>query len=279
MASSMVVTVEEIAAEIGDDVMLAVPKDASGPSMAVTREMLRSGVRGLHLVCVPVGGLQAEILIGAGAVSTIETSAVTLGEYGLAPRFSAAVREGRLRILDSTCPAVYAGLQAAEKGIPFMPLRGLIGTDVLRNRSDWKPMANPFAEGDPIVALPAIQPDVALFHAPLADRDGNVFVGSKRELMLMAHASKRTFVTVEQITDRNLLDDPQRAAGVMPAIYVTAVAEARRGAAPLQFWDSYPYDEAVMARYVAAAKTAAGFAQFLEEWLDARRCSKGTSAA
>lgn len=271
MASSMVVTVEEIAAEIGDDVMLAVPKDASGPSMAVTREMLRIGVRGLHLVCVPVGGLQAEILIGAGAVSTIETSAVTLGEYGMAPRFSAAVREGRLRILDATCPAVYAGLQAAEKGIPFMPLRGLIGTDVLRNRSDWKLMANPFAEGDPIVALPAIQPDVALFHAPLADRDGNVFVGSKCELMLMAHASKRTFVTAEEITDRNLLDDPQRAAGVMPAIYVTAVAEARRGAAPLQFWDSYPYDDEVMARYVAAANTAAGFSQFLEEWLDARR--------
>lgn len=273
MTSSMVVTVEEIAAEIGDGIMLAVPKDSSGPAMAVTREMLRRGVRGLHLVCVPVGGLQAEILIGAGAVSTIETSAVTLGEYGTAPRFSAAVREGRLRMLDATCPAVYAGLQAAEKGIPFMPLRGLIGTDVLRNRSDWKLMADPFAEGDPIVALPAIQPDVSLFHAPLADRDGNVFVGSKRELMLMAHASRRTFVTAEEITNRNLLDDPQRAAGVMPAIYVTAVAEARRGAAPLQFWDSYPEDEEAMARYVTAAKTAAGFKQFLEEWLGARRAA------
>lgn len=270
MASSMVVTVEEIAAGIGDGIMLAVPKDSSGPAMAVTRGMLRRGVRDLHLVCVPVGGLQAEILIGAGAVSTIETSAVTLGEFGTAPRFSAAVREGRLRMLDATCPAVYAGLQAAEKGIPFLPLRGLIGTDVLRNRSDWKLMANPFAEGDPIVALPAIRPDVALFHAPLADRHGNVFVGSKRELMLMAHASKRTFVTAEEITDRNLMDDPLRAAGVLPAIYVTAVAEARRGAAPLPFWDAYPGDEAAMTRYVAAAKTAAGFSQFLEGWLDAR---------
>lgn len=266
----MVVTVEEIAAEIGDGVMLAVPKDSSGPAMAVTREMLRRGVRDLHLVCVPVGGLQAEILIGAGAVSTIETSAVTLGEYGAAPRFSAAIREGRLRMLDATCPAVYAGLQAAEKGIPFLPLRGLIGTDLLRNRSDWKLMANPFAQSDPIVVLPAINPDVALFHAPLADRHGNVFVGAKRELMLMAHASKRTFVTAEEIADCDLMDDPLRAAGVLPAIYVTALAEARRGAAPLQFWDSYPYDEEVMARYVAAARTAAGFTQFLADWLDAR---------
>jgi glutaconate CoA-transferase subunit A len=273
MASSMVVTVEEIAAEIGDGIMLAVPKDSSGPAMAATREMLRRGVRDLHLVCVPVGGLQAEILIGAGAVSTIETSAVTLGEYGTAPRFSAAVREGRMRMLDATCPAVYAGLQAAEKGIPFLPLRGLIGTDVLRNRGDWKLMANPFAADDPIVALPAIRPDVALFHAPLADRQGNVFVGSKRELMLMAHASKRTYVTAEKITDDNLLDDPLRAAGVLPAIYVTAVAEALRGAAPLQFWDAYPADEAEMARYVAAAKTTAGFSQFLERWLGASRAA------
>lgn len=273
MASSMVVTVEEIAAEIGDGAMLAVPKDSSGPAMAVTREMLRRGVHGLHLICVPVGGLQADILIGAGAVSTIETSAVTLGEYGTAPSFSAAVREGRLRVLDATCPAVYAGLQAAEKGIPFLPLRGLIGTDMLRNRSDWKLMANPFAQGDPIVALPAIQPDVALFHAPLADRRGNVFVGSKRELMLMAHASKRSFVTAEEITDRDLLQDPMRAAGILPAIYVTAVAESRHGAAPLQFWDVYPEDGDAMDRYVAAAKTTAGFSQFLEEWLGGRRAA------
>jgi glutaconate CoA-transferase subunit A len=273
MASSMVISIGEIAASIGDGAVLAVPKDASGPAMAVTREMLRRGARSLHLVCVPVGGLQAEILIGAGAVSTIETSAVTLGEHGAAPRFTAAVREGRLRILDATCPAIYAGLQAAEKGIPFIPLRGLIGTDVLRNRPDWKLMANPFAPDDPIVALPAIKPDIALFHAPLADRHGNVFVGVKRELMLMAHAAKQAFVTAEEISEDNLLDDPARAAGVIPAIYVTAVALAHRGAAPLRFWDRYAEDEAALARYVTAAKTAAGFSRFLEEWLGSRRAA------
>lgn len=267
----MVTSVEAIAAEIPDGALVAVPKNSSGPAMAVTREMVRRRVRGLHLVCVPVGGLQADILIGAGVVATIEASAVTLGEYGAAPRFGAAVREGSLRVLDATCPAVYAGLQAAEKGIPFLPLRGLIGTDVLRHRADWKLIGNPFAEQDPIVVLPAIQPDIALFHAPLADRFGNVLVGAKRELMLMAHAAKRTFVTAEEITDDNLLEDPPRAAGVLPAIYVTAVAQARHGAAPLQFWDAYAEDEAALTRYATAAKTVAGFAVFLEEWLGTRR--------
>jgi len=89
--------------------------------------------------------------------------------------------------------------------------------------------------------------------------------------MLMAHAAKRTLVTVEEITDDDLLNDPQRAAGVLPSIYVTQVAAAKRGAWPLAFWDLYPDDEAALANYVAAAGTAAGFTQFLDSWLDTRR--------
>src|SRR5205823_4877516 len=139
------------------------------PAMAATRELVRRGARGLHLVCVPQSGLQADLLIGAGAVRAIETSAVTLGEFGLAPRFTAAVRNGGVRVLDATCPAIHAGLLASLKGVPFMPLRGILGSDLLAQRPDWKVIDNPFAAGDAILAVPAIRPDVALFHAPLAD--------------------------------------------------------------------------------------------------------------
>lgn len=273
MESAVVSSLEGLAAAIPDGALVAVPKDSSGVAMAATRELVRRGVRGLHLLCVPVGGLQADILIGAGAVATIETSAVTLGEFGAAPRFTSALREGAIRVLDATCPAIYAALQAGEKGIPFMPLRGVIGTDLLRHRQDWTVIDNPFAEQDRIVALPAIRPDFALFHAPLADRHGNVFVGARRELMLMGHAARQTLVTVEEITDGDLLDDPQRAAGVLPAIYVTRVAAAKRGAWPLAFWDLYPDDDAALANYVAAAGTAAGFTRFLDSWLDTRRAA------
>jgi glutaconate CoA-transferase subunit A len=248
---SPVSTVQDIAAAIRSGSKLAIPKDVSGPSLAVTRELIRTGTNGLHLVCVPVGGLQADLLIGAGAVAVLETSAVTLGEHGAAPRFTEAVRNRQLRLRDATCPAIYAALQAAEKGLPFIPLRGLIGTDVLRHRDDWKVIDNPFEPGDAIVALKAIQPDAALFHAPLADRHGNVFVGTRRELMLMAHAARETFVTVE-----------------LPAIYVTARAHAPRGAAPLPFRDLYGEDTAAMVRYAAVARTAAGFSQFVSEWLE-----------
>jgi glutaconate CoA-transferase subunit A len=257
----------ELAAAVPDGAKLAVPSDNCGVAMAATRELVRRGVRGLHLVCVPISGLQADILIGAGAIATVETSAVTLGEFGPAHRFIDALRHHRIRILDSTCPAIHAALQAGQKGIPFIPLRGLIGSDLLASRPDWKVIDNPFQPGDPIAALPAINPDIALFHAPLADRSGNVYIGRRRELLTMAHASKQTFVTVEAISERNLIDDPKLAPGVVPAIYVNCIALAKQGAWPIGLPEHYGSDDAAIGRYVQSAKTEEGFRRFLDEWL------------
>lgn len=243
---------------------VAVPTDYSGVSMAMTWQMLRDGCDGLHLVCVPAGGMHADLLIGAGRVATIETSAVTLGEAGGAPCFMRAVTEGSVRILDATCPAVHAGLLAAQKGVPFLPIRGLIGSDVLANRPDWRVIDNPFAEGDdPIVAIPAIVPDVAIFHAPAADRAGNVWIGRRRELATMAYAARRTLVTVERIEEGNLLETEMSAAGVLPSLYVDAIAVAPRGAAPYPLWGEYAGDPGEIARYARAARTAAGFRDYL----------------
>lgn len=261
------VSVEELAARIPDGARLAIPKDDTGVAMAATRALLRRGVRGLHLVCVPVAGLQADLLIGAGCVATVETSAVTLGEHGAAPRFTAAVRAGTVRVLDATCPAIYAGLQAAQKGIPFMPLRGIVGSDLLAQRSDWAIIDNPFASGDRIVAIGAIRPDLALFHAPAADRFGNVFLGRDRDGLLLGHAARSALVTVERLVDGNLLDDPARAGSVLPALYVGAVAQAPRGCLPLGFGDDYASDDAWMSGYAARARSEDGFQACLHELL------------
>jgi glutaconate CoA-transferase subunit A len=266
MSATSLTSVDTLVAAIPDGSLVAVPKDTSGVAMAATRALIRRGVRNLHLVCVPTSGVQADMLIGTGAVSTLETSAVTMGEFGAAPCFTAALRNRSLRVSDATCPAIYAALQAAEKGIPFIPLRGLIGTDVLRHRADWKVIDNPFAPGDPIVVLPAIQPDVALFHARCADREGNVFIGKEREVLLMAHAAKTTLITVEEIVDGNLLDDPARGGAVLPAIYVSAIAVAKRGAWPLAFAELYPMDDAAIGRYMLLARSAEGLAQFIAQW-------------
>jgi glutaconate CoA-transferase subunit A len=211
---------------ITDGCMVVVPREVSGVPMAVTRALIRREVKRLHLVALPTSSLQADILIGAGCIETLETSAVSLGEFGPAPRFTAALISGAIKMKDATCPALHAALQAAEKGVPFMPLRGLIGSDVLKYRDDWKVIDSPFGqesgEADPIVLLPAIKPDVALIHAAMADRFGNVWIGRQRELATMAHAANKTIATVEKIHDGNLLDDPVLAAGTLPVSISTA---------------------------------------------------------
>ncbi|RWP42742.1 CoA transferase [Mesorhizobium sp.] len=253
-----------MAKQIERGMRVALPVDYAGVSMAMTKPIIERGAGDLHLICVPTGGLQVDQLAGAGLVRTVETSAVSLGEAGGAPRFNEAVREGAIRVMDATCPAIHAGLMAAQKGSPFVPMRGLIGTDVLRYRSDWRVIDNPFAEsGDPIVLIPAIRPDIAVFHAPVADRFGNVWIGRRRELAAMAYASAKTVVTVERIVEESLLLSETTAAGTLPAIYVTAVAHAPKGAWPYGLWGEYPTDTAELLRYASAARTANGFADYM----------------
>ena len=266
-------SLDDALAVVTDGCMLVAPREVSGVPMAATRELIRRGVKRLHLVALPTSSLQADMMIGAGCVETLETSAVSLGEFGPAPRFTAAIISGAIKMKDATCPALHAGLQAAEKGVPFMPLRGLIGSDVLKFRDDWKVIESPFGNDDPIVLLPAIKPDVALFHAPMGDRFGNVWIGRQRELATMAHAAERTIATVEKIYDGNLLEDPALAAGTLPGFYIESVVVAERGAWPLGLPDYYAADAGHLADYARMAATAEGFAEYLSRYVYDRRAA------
>src|SRR5216684_5977445 len=103
-------TLDEALAPITDGCVLAVPREVSGVAMAATRALIRRGVRRLSLVALPTSSLQADLLIGAGCVETLETSAVSLGEFGPAPRFTAAVLGRTIAMKDATCPALYASV-------------------------------------------------------------------------------------------------------------------------------------------------------------------------
>jgi glutaconate CoA-transferase subunit A len=186
----------------------------------------------------------------------------------MAPRFTAAVAAGTIEVIDATCPAIHTMLQAAEKGVPFMPLRGVLGSDLVAHRPDWRVVQNPFAaERDDILLLPALAPDIAAFHAVMADRDGNVWVGRRRELATIAHASKRVLVTVERIVDSNLLEDERLAPGVISGTYVDSVAVVERGAWPIALLDEYAADPAQIRTYAKASRTEAGFREYLARYV------------
>jgi glutaconate CoA-transferase subunit A len=271
--AAIVRTLEEALNPIQDGCRLVIPREVAGVAMEATRALVRRGVKRLDLIACPTSSLQADLLIGAGCVERIETSAVSLGEFGSAPCFTRAAVNGTVRIVDATCPAIHAALQAAEKGVPFLPLRGLIGSDVLAQRGDWRVIPNPFAENDPIVLVPAIRADVALFHALMADREGNVWIGRERELVTMAHAAARTVVTVERLHEGNLLDDPLLGTGTLSGFYVEAVAVAPRGAWPLPLPGHYPADATHLAEYARLAATDEGFARYLRQYVHVERAA------
>jgi len=211
----MFVSLDRLVEQVRDGMSLAIPNDHAGVAMAATAALIARGPRNLDVVCVPIGGMQADMLIGSGLVASIETSAVTLGEAGGAPRFTAGIRAGAFRIRDATCPALLAGFVAGQKGVPFMPIRGIIGSDLVQARPDWKISDNPYAGDDRSswCGDPARRRAVSRAGG---GRFGNVRIGRQTELAAMAHASKATLVTVERVSDTSLLADENQAAGVLP---------------------------------------------------------------
>jgi len=266
---------DALAALIPDGACVAMPPDYSLVAMQAVRALVRRGAKDLRLLGVPVLGIGADLLIGAGCVREVESSAVSLGEAGLAPRFTEAVQSGALRMKDATCPLVHSALQATEKGVPFLPMRGVIGSDLLRHREEWKTIENPFSSTpDPIVLVGAIAPDVALFHARWADRAGNVWVGRRRELATIAHASKSCYVTYEELREGDMLEDELLAPGVISSVYVSGVARAERGAWPLGVPHVYGIDDAHLLHYAKAAKTREGFERYLDEFVRPGRTAR-----
>ena len=248
--------------------------DYSAASMVATRALIRRGAKRLHLIGVPALSLQADLLIGAGCVAVVEAGSILLYEYGPAPRFIAAQKSGAIEVRDSTCPAIHAGLIAAEKGLPFLPVRGIVGSDLLRHhqaRGDWKVIDNPFGTDDPIVLAGAIRPDVTLFHAPMADALGNVWIGARSELATMARSAGKTLVTYEKIYQGNLLEDAALALGTLPAIFVTAVSHQPEGAWPLGAGEFYAEDGAHLRDYARLAQTDDGFADYLARYVTKAR--------
>lgn len=264
---------ETLAAHVSDGCVVALPHafsaDFSAASMVTTRLLIQRCVRGLHLIGVPGLSFQADLLIGAGCVAVVESGSVLLYEYGPACRFVAAQKRGSLQVKDSTCPAIHAGLLASEKGLPFMPVRGLLGSDVLRYRMEedgWRVIDNPFADDDPIVLVPALRPDIALFHAPLADRFGNVWVGRRTELATMARSARKALVTVEHVFDGKLTDDAELAPATIPSLCITALSHQPNGSWPLN-GVNYAEDRAHLREYARLATTDEGFAEYLERFV------------
>jgi glutaconate CoA-transferase, subunit A len=248
-----VVDLPAAAAYVSDGAQVALGGGLSARlPMALVREMVRQGRRGLHVIG-SAHGLDVDMLIAAGAIAVCEESYVGFEQdLGLAPAYRRAAESGTVEVRESCCATILNQLRATALGIPFIPVRGIIGSDMRRLHPEYRELECPYT-GETIVVVPPLRPDVALIHAPIGDEKGNLHVD--RPYVLDEHfafAAREVVATVDRLVSTAEVE----AAGVtIPAHLVSAVAEVPYGAHPASSYPGYAYDRAHMKEYVKAATT------------------------
>lgn len=150
-------------------------------------------------------------------------------------------------------------------GVPYVPVVGLVGTDLLKRRDDMVIAVDPFDGKTKSVVAKALRPDVAVFHVQTADRHGNVSCGYDSELVILAEASRHVIVTAERIVDRVI--EKEAKGTYIPSIHVDAVVHAPFGAHPAGSVGLYAPDKVAMREYVMACKDDASFAAYLRKYV------------
>lgn len=230
--------------------------------MALLREIIRQGKRDLKLI-VTAHGIAVDILVGAGCVSEVQGAYVGFEGFGLAPNFRRAVESGTITFRESACYATASGLRATAWGLPFLPLRGLAGSDLLARHPEYKPYS---WNGDDVLLVPALKPTVALIHANRADAAGNAQTEGSSWDEVIAEAADRVILTVEEIVpDDEIRRQPHKTH--IPGFLTTVVAEASYGSHPAGCPEAYDFDEAHVMEYLSAGKTEEGFRSYLDRYV------------
>ncbi len=262
------VSLADAARLVPDDAMVALGGGLSARlPMALVRELIRQDRRGLHLVG-SAHSIDVDLLVATGAVRRCEESYVGFEQdLGLAPAYRRAAETGAIEVAESCCATILAQLRAAEMGLPFLPVRGVRGSDIRRLHPEYAEITCPFT-GETLVAVPALRPDVALLHAPIGDRYGNLHLEQPYVLdERFAAASRAVIATVDEIVST---DEVTAAGVIIPAHTVAALAEVPFGAHPASCYPRYAYDRAHLREYTtAAAAGPAGVEKYLSGYLGA----------
>ena len=231
--------------------------------VAAALALAAAGRAGLELVSL-TGGLETDLLIGAGCVRRVRSCYVGLEVVGFAPHFTRGVQQGTLQMVEETEYTLSYAVQAATMRVPFLPMRGeLARTDLLRVRPDLKTFACPLT-GTTLIAVPALSVDVAILHATAADRFGNCHLQGQLALdPHLATVADVTIVTAERIVETAEL---RSMGGVqLSGVFVTHVVEALGGSLPTSCVPHQRLDVAAVLDYADAAADPAAWARWLAD--------------
>ena len=243
------------------------------PPMAAVHEIIRQGIVDLTVTRSNAAD-DFDMMIGAGTVKRFIATFLSLGLYGLARCYRRSIEKGiphKIEVEEYTNLSLPLMLQAGAMGMPFVPVKDMVGTDLLNVKSfmgdnKYKVIESPF-DGSPVLLVPALNPDVGIIHVQQADEEGNAQIwGIGGDCQLGANASKKVIVSCERIVSREVIGrDPSRT--IVPSFKVCAVVNEPYGAHPGYTPGFYDQDFSYGYLYQQASNTVEGFETFLKEWV------------
>lgn len=238
--------------------------------MELLREVVRQRKKKLVLIDREPA-IDFDLLIGAGCVEKVRAGLLSFELLGFAPNFRKKSESHEIVTKEGACQPIIAGFRAAAMGIPSLNVRGMLGSDLLdisEMLGSQKQVEDPFT-GEKLIAVRAIEPDVAIIHAHAADEFGNVRIeGPVYEDVIKAKAAKTVIVTAEEILPHEDFRKRPEATKI-PHFIVNAVVAAPKGAYPCSCFNRYDADYEHIREYIAAVNDNR-FGEYLDRYVYGR---------
>jgi glutaconate CoA-transferase subunit A len=249
----------------GSSVALGLQMEQMIP-FAAGHEIIRQKKRGLKLIG-PISDILFDQMIGAGCVEQVIAAWVGNVMMGSAYNFRRAVEEDGLKVFNMTNFAIALALQAGAMGVPFLPTKTALGSDIPKGNHFFYQIFSPFAPKETLWAVRALNPDVTIAYVQRADREGNAHCwGNFGVLIEGVRAAKRVIVIAEEIVESEVIaSDPNRT--VISGFLVNAVVECPRGAHPSPVQGYYKRDDAFFRQYHEQTKSKADSDAWLARWV------------
>jgi glutaconate CoA-transferase subunit A len=260
-------TLEQVVAELRSGMTIGIGGWGSRRKpMALVRALAASDLR--DLTVVSYGGPDVGLLCAARKVKRLVYGFVTLDSIPLEPHFREARQAGELEVTEYDEGMLYWGLYAASLRLPFLPTRAGLGSGVLTHNPELRTIASPYADGEELVAVPALQLDAALVHLNRADWLGNTqYLGPDLYFDdLFCMAAERAYVSCERVVAPGELDGHPSTMPINRS-HVAGVVEAPNGAHFTSCVPDYQRDEAFQREYAAAARSSETWREFAERYL------------
>jgi glutaconate CoA-transferase, subunit A len=266
---SKVKTLAEAAALVKDSDHIALSGFAvSRNAVAFSHELIRQGRRNLT-VSQAIVGLDADVLVGAGCVGHLIYGGGSLDRFGLCEQINRAYEQKRISTESLSSLAVCFRYLAGALGVPFMPIKSLLGSEILerlRASGTVREMDDPFGGGK-LLALKALQPDFMVLQAQMADEDGNARVlGPLWDSKEAARAARQTIVIAEELVPTEIIRQ-QPELTTVPGFRVAAVVPLAYGAHPTALYRCYDYDPDQLRAYVDASRKPDTYKAYLDRYV------------